>query len=490
MLFTRYCLAVVLTVSIPLTAGSNGAGPTADDIKNATLKALFDDRKFVLSPGAIYPFCMVALKADVEVMKVDVELLDNTGHPIDARLLTFEKFDTGVKTDKMTCLVAKLDEQWMRKAVSAKGTVSVAYRVPMGGTPGVQAWKIEIDRPVSDVRVGPTQEVTLQFVRPLPFVSHTDQRCSVYRLTPGGDVLPDKLSLLADLIGSGDSSAVQPRGAEVHASASFDSKNGDSKICFDVTFPGEVNSLRSTVWLEPPYVSTETAIGAKLKIKDSWGWRALAVLIAYGLALLLTWVVTHFRTRLLHDAKRSALRDRLGAFLAAHPDFGNDASVVLIGMLLDQSTLQDKENDFDSAGQSLTSAESRLTALETAPGTPVPLADMAAEPIRILDPQETQMAGAWLTLLVAKPDPAWTPADRLTWSVDGTEVSSGVNLLRIRQLFTAGRHTVTVSNGSHLLSRDLFIQPPPSRSLLTKLKLTDLLPYAVGFLSPLRPGTR
>jgi hypothetical protein len=480
--------AAMLAVLIPWCA-SKGAPPSADDIKNASLKALFDNRKFVLAPSAVYDFCMVAQRADVIVTNIDVELTDNANHPINANILDVRALPGSVKAGEVTCKKVKLDEQWMQNVVSARGTVSAAYLVPGGGTPGVSVWSVEIDRPISDLKVGPSQAVTLQFVRSVPFVPQTDSRCSVYRVAPGGDFLPDKLTLFADLIGSGDTSTVQPHGATVDASAKLDAKKENPRICFSVTFPGEVNALRSTVWIEPPHVSTETPIGARFDIKDHWLWRALAVIVAYSLALALTWIVTHFRTRLLNDSKRSALRSRLNVFLAAHPNFSNDASVVLIDKLLDQSSVQDKEGDFDSSAQSLSSAETRVTALETSPpAQPTPLAD-GTEAIRVLDPQETQAAGARLTFLVAKPDPSWQPTDTLTWSVDGTVMSSGVDLLSTRfRIATPGRHVVIVTNGTTPVSRTLVIQRRPRRSIVTELKLTDRFPYAVGFLVAIATG--
>ena len=64
-----------------------GAAAASDDSKHATLKAIYDTRKFVFTPGAVYDFCMVAQKGKVEVTSVDVELTDSTNHPVDARLL-------------------------------------------------------------------------------------------------------------------------------------------------------------------------------------------------------------------------------------------------------------------------------------------------------------------------------------------------------------------------------------------------------------------
>jgi hypothetical protein len=441
------------------------------------------EMKLVAEAGASYDFC---LTAPVTVTKINVFLMDDASkRALDPNILTFPK----PWQPDTNCLKAEFKDALLKDVVKAVGTVHMLFTMKSGESASAAKFSIELYRPVSTIKIGAKDEVNLQFRRSWPFTTETVCKCAVYRVLPGGNPLPPNLSLPADITGWGDTSNVNPDGAKLTATTHV-SKKGIPEICFHVTFPGEFTALRGSVWTEPPKVAAETPIAANFRIKDHWKWRALAVAIAYGLALLLTWVMTHVRRRLLNDIRRSTIRGRLDRALAANPALAGSATVVFVQELLAQSVVQDKAGDFDDSAQSMTSAEGRMDTLESAtPPQPVSLGASQVPAIRVLDPQANQIAGARLTLLIESPP--WAKGTLLQWSVDNSIIASGVDLYRVNHAFPKAQdYNIQVVDhaGVTPLNRVLVIVNPGKRSLAARLQLTDMLPYAIGVLVAIATG--
>jgi hypothetical protein len=254
--------------------------------------------------------------------------------------------------------------------------------------------------------------------------------------------------------------------------------------------PATYVQLKGTLQLRPPDVKKAVDVPFDLRVRDRARWRLGAAAISALLGLLLVYWSTIAKRRLLNQAARDDVTQRLAEFLAGRPALATDSSVQLIRHLIVNSRFQDRIGQFDEAQQSLADAASRVTQLVTAPpAAPTPLVQ-GAETIRIANPADRRAANANMMFVIGQPDPQW-PASGGTfeWTLsasDGTTIAqtSGMDLRQFQHVVPrTDLYTVTVTvDGVHPAARQFSVGPPVSRTVADRFQLVQVATLFATFV--------
>ncbi|HEY4364562.1 MAG TPA: hypothetical protein VGN17_26600 [Bryobacteraceae bacterium] len=465
----------------------DGFNPAVDKPEATTLSVVEGPTKLALDSTDSFQVCLAAEKGAVAVERVVVAALSEnpSGRIYDVKAIQLSTLPRLITPAAMGCFKGALLPRLPSDSFKVSVVFNIVYRAAGPGGPWKSLpWTIEFSKPAPELRFGVNGEATLPLTRYQPFAPTEEfsPPCVDYRTSPSDALLPPDTPLRSSLTTNTPQKAVYPGGAELV------SKTSGGKICFTARIPRGLTSLRGKVLVLPPFVGKETELNPVFPVKDAWFYRLIAVVVAYGLALLLQWGTTHTRRTMLHNGMRRNLSDRLSRFLTARPDLANHDSVALAQQLLTDSVSLDRAGEFDLAEQNLQSAASRINDLITnPPSASTPLAT-GTEDIRIVQNAPQQQAGKVLTMIAAKPADLKLPAT-IRWDVidpSGKTVRTemGPNRLSLRYRFEkAGTYTVRVTvPGVAPFTRTVTISDPPKKDSLAGLKDLDLLTQGVAFL--------
>lgn len=474
------------TVTIEFKLYVGAVRPTLDDAKSADLTILAPSgspAKLALGKTTSLNVCVAAVKGPIQVDAVTVELTDkDTKEPLDVGSIRFS-IPKPLSPNQQECLEANLPSDSWPGVVSANGQVAIRYHGVGTGVSGVKTWNFEIARPAVDFRIGFNQQIRLEDTRNIPFLRKPICKKVVYRVTPVRATLPVGLSLSTEVETLAGATGVQPQGSSLTAEVLPGNR---IELCADLPFG--LTALHGRVWIQPPLTAKEVEFNPIFLVKDHVGWRALATVLAYALALVVTVGFTQARRRALHQIAHSQLSGRLDAFLKSNPGLSTHDSVVFIQQLLVNSQLHAKAGEFDLSDQDRAAALSRLETLLASP-PPMPSVPNAAgaDAIRVLEPEEERVAGHSLSLVIAKPNPDWKNTDTYEWFVQfkaqpALKVALGINKTEIRHLFRQpGPYTIVVTAANVSESRQLTIARRSAfKRLSRRLQAMNVAPLLIA----------
>jgi PKD domain len=381
-----------------------------------------------------------------------------------------------------------VDQSKLTYTLSANASLVLLFKA-QDSAPAVptSAWKFTLVRGGAELSVSSRpNEVT----RPYPFrpfhLAVEDKACLWYTLSPppfslakqGKRVTGDPFTTRAD--------ASSPQNVTIDAVFST-----DNRLCFDATIPSQLPELKAKFRVQDISLKKPVDFEADLRIKDHWGWRFLAAVVATVPAFLVVLWTTTIRRRILNRNQRDELTGRLAQFLASNPALANHDSVVFIRQMIVDSGNEDKAGDFDSSAQNLASASSRMDQLvATPPAVPTPVSQ-SGQAIRILNPPNWIVSGRRVSFTIGQPDPNWPKAGgTYVWSVadsDGnteTQSSPAVDQRSFSHNFSkSGPFTVTVTvNGANPESRAFNVLSEPPPGAIKSFKIAQYAIYAFTFL--------
>jgi hypothetical protein len=249
--------------------------------------------------------------------------------------------------------------------------------------------------------------------------------------------------------------------------------------------------LKGKVRIAPPSVMQAVDLAPVFLIKDHWFWRLLTACIAYGLALLVYVLTTGVRSRLEHRATRASISLRLARFLATNPAFTDHDSVVFIRQLLLDSEQQDRREDFDVAADTLTSADSRMSQLETTPPAAPSVVNAPSAPeIRVLNAPDRIISGRTLSFQIGSRPVEWIPGSVFHWEIGQSagnmvDAGTGSEKTSLAHFFVsnklAANWTIEVTANDVSKSRIIALAAD-DRGVIKRLRSLNLLPHLLAMV--------
>jgi hypothetical protein len=380
---------------------------------------------------------------------------------------------TKVGTQIPTTIPVTVDKKALENTVSAKGALFLQYHAETSNKADTgQRWTFLLIRAAPDVTVV-SHPITI--TRQVPFTTllmapGQTNACLSYQATP--TPLREGTTVPGEVFTAG-TDASRIAGLTIQGKVSA----GD-QMCLNTSIPGQYTELKGRLWLRPPKVKKAADVDLDLRVKDAWGWRAAATLVATAFALGFIYWTTTVRRRLLNGAQRGEVSNRLAQFLAANPTLANHDSVGFVRQLILDSNVDDREGEFDLSAQSLASASSRLDMLVAAPPAAPAAVAASSQAIRVVNSPQRLLTGEKIIFLIGKPNTNWPAVGGLyRWTVasSGKPIASeqGVDVQRFAHIFESiGAFQVQVNvDGANPETRDLTILQRPSPGMVEKFRI-------------------
>lgn len=348
--------------------------------------------------------------------------------------------------------------------------------------------------PAVTIKVGETDTLRIQLIRPWPFSAAKEAVPVAFRVT--SDLAPSQVPFVLEselYIPDGTSKKIVPGGhlkaqfcgAAITGSVApqekqpakrhFWSPPPQTESCIEggsPVPPGQQTSLAGlTLQIEPSVPSSlkeaagtlhlqssefpsDLDIPVNLQVKDWWVYAAIVVFLGQLLSFWVNNWINTGRRRKLNKLAMAPVESGVVNLLLTRPELEDSADIAAISTLLDTAAQANRLGEVDAAVASIKSAQTRLDALRTSLPPPLqqslPQQPLPAPKLLMLQSGHAYV-GRQLNFVILNPDSTWKDTAMYTWEWSGektpmTTLFAAQNLKNIATEFYApGQYNLQVS---------------------------------------------